>query len=294
MSGLRAVAAVVLVTAVVTTTAAAAQGMGAGASTDPDTGFSTAWTQRVDASQAEQPHWMTPLVTVTPRLEEEVRYDQIWQTRPADANFTNFGNNKGLELIPLTQVEVILGIPAYDVLHNAKGTHDGWADETFTVKYRIASANEEHGNYIVTAFLGVSVPTGDPTFTSNETVWTPTIAAGKGWGTRAQGFDVQSTFSAGFPDANEKVLGVPFIWNTSFQGHVFNDHFWPEVEVSWTHFHDGPNDGKDFAYYTVGAILGRFPITGRLRLALGAGYEQAITAFRTFNHAVVLTGRLPF
>ena len=30
------------------------------------------WFPRVTQIQSEQPHWITPLVTVTPRLEEEV------------------------------------------------------------------------------------------------------------------------------------------------------------------------------------------------------------------------------
>ena len=33
------------------------------------------WLDMVSASQAAQPNWMTPLVTVTPRLEQEFRYD---------------------------------------------------------------------------------------------------------------------------------------------------------------------------------------------------------------------------
>ena len=39
--------------------------------------YFTNWFGRVAAAQASQPHWITPLVTVTPRLEEEVRYDQF-------------------------------------------------------------------------------------------------------------------------------------------------------------------------------------------------------------------------
>src|SRR5579863_3276283 len=38
------------------------------------------WFDRVSAIQAQQPHWVTPLATVTPRLEEELRYDQSWQS----------------------------------------------------------------------------------------------------------------------------------------------------------------------------------------------------------------------
>ncbi len=34
---------------------------------------------RVSATQAEQPHWITPLVTVTPRLEQEIRTDFVHQ-----------------------------------------------------------------------------------------------------------------------------------------------------------------------------------------------------------------------
>ena len=34
---------------------------------------------RASATQAEQPHWVTPLVTVTPRLEQEFRTDFLSQ-----------------------------------------------------------------------------------------------------------------------------------------------------------------------------------------------------------------------
>ena len=33
------------------------------------------WLAMVSATQAAQPTWMTPLVTVTPRLEQEIRWD---------------------------------------------------------------------------------------------------------------------------------------------------------------------------------------------------------------------------
>ena len=38
------------------------------------------WFPRVTQIQSEQPHWITPLVTVTPRLEEELRYDQYFES----------------------------------------------------------------------------------------------------------------------------------------------------------------------------------------------------------------------
>jgi hypothetical protein len=40
---------------------------------DPIADYFAHWFDRVDAAQASQPHWMTPITTVTPRLEEEYR-----------------------------------------------------------------------------------------------------------------------------------------------------------------------------------------------------------------------------
>ena len=93
-------------------TTAAAQ---TASSTDTDhEGFWARWFKRSDHSKAEQPHWITPLATTTPRLEQEFRYDVNWsQAKPGGPYSESYGNTKGLELIPLENVEVILGIPTY-------------------------------------------------------------------------------------------------------------------------------------------------------------------------------------
>src|SRR5438046_611306 len=62
--------------------------------------FVARYQARVSATQAEQPHWVTPLVTVTPRLEQEIRSDFVRQTNTKLENTWNFGNSKGLEIIP--------------------------------------------------------------------------------------------------------------------------------------------------------------------------------------------------
>src|SRR5450631_2175717 len=145
--------------------------------------FLSQWFAISDAAKESQPHWMTPLVTVTPRLEQEYRWDQSWQARKGGVNFDNFDNGKGLEVIPTANTELIIGVPAYEVKKTANGKIDGWADETMLAKYRFVAANEESGNYIVTGFLGYSFPTGSAAFTPGKGIITPTIAAGKGWGT---------------------------------------------------------------------------------------------------------------
>src|SRR5437773_2732566 len=218
----------------------------ASAGQDNDGGYFRNWFVRSDKSKEEQPHWMTPIVTVTPRLEQEIREDFLWQPRPNGDYLTNYGGQKGLELIPTDDTEIIIGIPTYQMLRSSKKPFKevGWADENLLLKYRFLTANEEHGNYIVTGFLGVTLPTGSEEFTKKQVIYTPTIAAGKGWGTRRAGFDIQSTLSASIPDGHEKAIGVPIVWNTALQPYGFK-YFWPEVEFGYTYWMDGPTKKKD-------------------------------------------------
>src|SRR5215469_8181735 len=80
-------------------------------------GYFSNWFARVDKSKEEQPHWLTPVATTTPRLEEEYRYDQVWQTNNSGISAHNFDGGKGLELIPFEKVEVIINAPPY-LRHN--------------------------------------------------------------------------------------------------------------------------------------------------------------------------------
>ena len=72
---------------------------------------------RVARNQAEQPHWVTPVATVTPRLEQEFRYDIFWQGHADGTTTENYDGSKGLglELIPANNVEVIVNLPPYIV-----------------------------------------------------------------------------------------------------------------------------------------------------------------------------------
>jgi hypothetical protein len=255
------------------------------------------WFPRVTRIQSGQPHWVTPLVTVTPRLEEEYRYDQFWQANPHGIATDNFGGGKGLELIPFDNTEIILGVPAWiahdgHIQHSTKKKEvptDGWADETFLIKYRLLSANEEQGDYIVTAFMGFSAPTGDDGNSSRHALFTQTIAAGKGFGD----FDVQSTLGAAFPNGGEDRLGLPVAWNTAFQYHIFR-YFWPELETNYTWFANGKRTGQNQLFITPALLLGRVPIHDRVGLTIGAGYQVAVTHHPAYNNAAILSARIPF
>jgi hypothetical protein len=251
-------------------------------------GYFGNWFERVDKTQAEQPHWITPLATTTPRLEEEIRYDQLWQVNAKGVTTDNYDGGKGLELIPFEKVEVIFNAPPY-IDHNNPADKNGFGDLAFLVKYRLLSANEESGNYILTAFLGWSLPTGSYSNGALHAVITPTIAYGKGLGH----FDAQGTFGIGFPVADTNLAGRTYGWNNAFQYRMFRK-FWPEVELNSTFFQDGKNDGKKQNFVTPGLIIGRLHLWNRVGFTIGGGYQIATTHFHTNNHNAILSIRFPF
>ncbi len=250
-------------------------------------GYFADWFSRVDKTQAAQPHWITPLATTTPRLEEELRYDQLWQRNAEGVATDNYDGGKGLELIPLDKVEVILNTPPYFAHHSSAA--DGFGDVAFLVKYRLRSGNEGHGNYILTAFVGWSVPTGDHKNGSLHAVITPTIAYGRGIGN----FDVQGTFGIALPTADTNLVGRNYLFNNTFQYRVFRK-LWPEVELNTTIFQDGKNDGETQNFVTAGLLMGRFHLWGRVGFTAGGGFQIATTHFHTNNHNGILSIRFPF
>lgn len=251
-------------------------------------GYFSDWFKRVDKTQAEQPHWITPLATTTPRLEEEFRYDQLWQVNSAGVTTDNYDGGKGLELIPFEKVEVIFNLPPY-LVHNNPAVRDGWGDVSFLVKYRLLASNEEHHNYILTAFLGWSLPTGSYTNGARHAMITPTFAYGKGFGN----FDVQGTFGVGLPVADTNLFGRAFLWNNAFQYRLFRK-LWPEVELNSTFFQDGKNDGMKQNFVTPGLVIGRLHLWGRVGFTIGGGFQIATTRFHTSNHNGILSIRFPF
>ena len=251
-------------------------------------GYFADWFQRVDKTQSEQPHWITPLATTTPRLEQEFRYDMQWQTHNNGVTTDNYGVSKGLEIIPEKNVEVILAVPPY-IVNNPDSPNDGFGDWQFLVKYRIAAGNEEHGNYILTAFYQMSFPTGQYQEGVKSPVITPTLAYGKGF----KNFDVQGTLGGGIPTENTATIGRTILWNNTLQYRILKK-FWPEAEFNFTHYYQGSHDGHSLLYITPGLVIGRFPIHNRFSFTFGGGFEIAATSFHPTNHIPILSIRFPF
>jgi hypothetical protein len=256
------------------------------------------WFDRVDATQAEQPHWMTPIATTTPRLEEEFRYDQFFQKLGNGGTQDNFDGGKGLELIPAEPVEVIVGMPPYiEKSVPGKSTVYGFNDLPFLlVKYRLLSANEQSGNYIVTAFLQGSAPTGIEALSSHTYMVTPTISGGYGIGD----FDVQVTLGIGFPTDYSQGTGDTLNYNIAFQYHLLSV-FWPEFEINGIRWIGGERAGMNQLALTPGIVFGRFPLGGRAKLSVGIGYQVAVAPATMrepltpqFRNNFILSTRLSF
>ena len=254
---------------------------------------------RVSATQAEQPHWVTPLVTVTPRLEQEIRTDFVHQYNPKRFAIWNYGNSKGLELIPERHTEIIVNVPPF--FSRSNGASDGFGDISFLAKERIYSCNEEHGNAIVTAFLAGSIPTGKNGNGSCCAVVTPTIAVGKGFGH----FAFTSTLGGTLSVTNAEGLGHTITWNNVAQYRIAKSgaarFFWPEVELNSSFFKGGSTNGDTAVFATPGLIVGRIPLSRdvngkpeRLGLTFGLGQQIAVSHYHPNNHSTVITLRLPF
>ncbi len=272
---------------------------------NPVADYFATWYDRVDAAQASQPHWMTPITTVTPRLEEEHRYDQFQQFLENGAEVNNYFGGKGLELIPTTTNEILINVPAFEQRTQVarKGMNvapaTGFADGNFvTMKQRLLSANEENGNYILSAFQGFQAPTGITAFT-NRPAWivTSTIAGGIGWGD----FDIQGTIAYTLPTDERKHIGTSLVTSTTLQYH-FGEYFWPEFAFNGTQWTSGERAGRNQLFVSPGIMFGRFQIYNGVKFNFGIAYQVAVVPDHhitdpltpMYNHAWIVSMRMTF
>ncbi len=239
-------------------------------------GYFANWPNRVKETQADQPSWAAPLNTVTPLLKEFVQYSQAFQTLPNGANTYLYNGGSpgvGLHLIPDYYNEVFIGTPTEEV-RTGKQPASGLTDLPFLlVKTRLASANEENGDYVLTTYLAGQAPVGAKAFTANAYYITPTIAGGKGWGD----FDIQATLGTPLPLSNFDKLGGQFTASATLQYHLFQ-YFWPEFSFNNTFWFGGPRNGFDQLLVGPDVIIGPYPIPGtKLAASLLAGYQFALT-----------------
>lgn len=251
-------------------------------------GFLSRWDDRALGAQLDQPNWLTPVVTSTARLKQEIRYDLAWQWTANGSMTDNYGGSRGFTTMPFSRVEVSVNLPPY-IVHTGSAQRDGFGDFSVLTKFRIFAANRQNGDYALTAFLATSFPTGSYKNGSPHAVITPTIAGGKGLGE----FVYQGTFGADLPSSQASLLGRRLIFNNAVQYRGLG-RFWPEFEANSNFFREGPNDGKSQVFVTPGLDAGRFLLYKHLQLSLAAGMQFAVTHFHAYSHQGIFTVRLPF
>jgi hypothetical protein len=259
------------------------------------------WPDRVKATQADQPSWAAPLNTVTPLLKEFVQYSQAFQTLPNGANLDIYNGGSpgvGIHLIPDYYNEVFIGTPTEQV-RTIQQPASGLTDLPFLlIKTRLASANEENGDYVVTAYLAGQAPVGAKPFTADAYYITPTIAGGKGWGD----FDIQATLATPLPLSHFDTLGGQFTASVTLQYHLLQ-YLWPEFSFNNTYWFNGQRNGLDQLVVGPDVIIGPYPIPGtKLAASLLGGYQFALTPHPAiqnpltplYNHSWQLAARLFF
>lgn len=273
------------------TTGAFAQAQTAPASTDPDAApaqtapqppvvnslddYFNTWYDRVTYARATQPEWSSPLVTTTSMLEYRFRYETDFQHSGNGTDTTEVDGGKGLDLIVGDTEEIQVALPPYYIRTGYGKTSpiDGWNDwPVFRFKQRLLSSPADQGNYIVSAWLQVGVPIGISKLTNHSVTLSPTLGFGKGWGP----FDIQGTIGALIPTAYEGKLGEQIQGNLAFQ-YNFLHYFWPQVEVNWTYYPDGPRAGLSQTFITPGFGIAKLELPDKMKFTIVVGCQLAVS-----------------
>ena len=110
--------------------------------------FACVGTSALFRHSLSQPNWLTPVMTSTARLKQEIRYDISWQ-RNADGSTTeNYGGGRGFTTILISRIEISINLPPY-IVHHERNLHDGFGDLSFMAKFRILAGNRENGDYVL-------------------------------------------------------------------------------------------------------------------------------------------------
>jgi hypothetical protein len=254
--------------------------------------FANRWQTRATKTQAKQPKWAVPIVAPFPTLAQVYRSDFTRQMTSTGAENWNLGSGKGFNLIPFANTQVDVLTPGY-VVHG-DGAQDGFGDVAFLAKYRFLSANEQHGNYILSGAVGWALPTGSHKNGASTAVITPTLMGGKGFGR----FAVMSTLGGGLPASDGRTNGRTIHANTVLQYHA-SKYLWPEIEFNTNSYFGGTRDGKTQTFVTPGLVMGKFPLRpedpkSRMGVTAGVAFQTALTSYHSYNHAVVVSLRFGF
>lgn len=230
------------------------------------------WRRMTIETREKQTHWLTPIVTETPRLEQRIRYDVYDETLPTGNKKWNIGAGKGVNVIIAPTMEAAISLPQY-LYFPGHGANDGFRGESFMVKNRIMASPETEKNYVFSVMLEALSPTGTQPGIAEHWIWTPIVTFGKGWGK----FDFMVNLGTSWADGDNRQLGSPIIWNLALQYRF--GVICPTIELnshpSVTEFYFF---GQPGLFVTPEVLIGRFHFRDHYSLYFGIGYQIALDA----------------
>ncbi len=238
-----------------------------------------------------QPTWMSPVIQPDPRLTQYARLSFSNSYTSTGTQTVNYGNYHTFGMIAGDRIQFNFMAPPY-VQNNSATAKDGFGDTMAEVKYRIASGNAEHSNFVVTALLCISLPTGSYQNGAPTAVYYPTLAAGRAW----RRFNVQATLGGTMPTGKIWAQGRSIEWNTTTQVHA-TANLWLAVEDNASFNYGGPFDRKTENFVTPATFYmvrrkGWKPT--HPFLIFDCGMQIATSSFHTYNHSLIPEGRIVF
>jgi hypothetical protein len=240
---------------------------------------------------AFQPTWPTPIVESDPRLTQYYRFAFSNEYTTAGTQTVNYGNARGGGIVAWNRCQFDVLPPPY-IQHNSTAT-DGFGDTSLLMKFRIASANADHGTYIVTALLTRTFATGSAKNGALTGSWNPTLLGGIGI---TKKINVESSLGGTMPTSKIATQGRSIVWNSMVQDHLTRS-VWLELENNATFYNRGPHDGLMQNFITPGAFY-----VFRLKdwkpthpfLVFGGGMQIATSHFHNYNHNLIAEMRILF
>jgi hypothetical protein len=237
-----------------------------------------------------QPPMITPLAAPDPRLVQYAKLSFANQYTASGTQTVNFGNARGVGLIGGDRFEFDVIPPPY-IQHNSTAM-DGMGDLSTLVKYRIASGNADHGNFVVSAALAHCFATGSYKNGALTDSYSPTLVFGK----THHNFDAITSLGGTLPTGKIAQQGRTVAWNEVIQMHT-TKHVWLELENNATFYVGGSHDGRMQNFITPAA----FYVIRRKDwkpthpfLIVDGGMQIATSGFHTYNHNTISELRILF
>jgi hypothetical protein len=239
---------------------------------------------------ALQPVWIAPLIQSDARLGQAIRFSVSNLSFPGAHPFS-YGNNHGVTVLLNTHFSLEADSPAYFRDHSAT-LKDGFGNAYAQAKWRIASGNAQHGNYVVSALLNHGFAPRAYQNGMLTSTWTPSLAAGRALPHVA----VISTLGGVLPTGKIQAQGRVIEWNATAQAHP-SQHVWLDVENNTAFNRGGPFDGltQNFVTPVVFYMVRRKSWKPEhASMSFDCGMQIATTRFHQYNHNLITDMRVFF